>query len=287
MLKKRLLTGKVLLAPGVFDGLSALIAEKENAEVLYLSGAALANTRFGRPDIGLVSVTEVADNIGVIRDRVNLPIIVDADNGYGNALNVIRTIRLFERMGANAIQLEDQTLPKRCGHMSGNSLISCNEMVGKIHAACDARLSQETLIIARTDAIGVKGFNCAIDRAEAFIEAGADIIFIEAPKSIKQMKMIIDNLSSKSFLMVNIVEGGKTPLLSLEELGEIGFNLVIFPGGIVRAIASTAVEYYKNLIMTGSNDKHKKNMFNFKELNSLIGTPEILEKGKRYDESSN
>ena len=172
------LKDKMLLAPGVYDALTALIAEQAGAEAVYLSGASIAYSRLGRPDIGLVSSTEVADTIAVLRDRISVPIIADADNGFGNALNVQRTVRMFERMGANALQLEDQSMPKRCGHLQGKKLISKNEMIGKIHAALDARASAETLIIARTDAISVDGVNKAMDRAAAYSEAGADILFV-------------------------------------------------------------------------------------------------------------
>ena len=161
-LATRLDSGKVLVAPGVYDGLSALLAEQAGAEAVYLSGASIAYTRFGRPDIGLVSMTEVADTIAALRDRIGLPIIVDADTGFGNALNVERTVRVFERAGADAIQLEDQTLPKRCGHLDGKTLISSAEMVGKIRAASDARASSATLIIARTDAIAVEGLDARL-----------------------------------------------------------------------------------------------------------------------------
>ncbi|MEM7424023.1 MAG: isocitrate lyase/PEP mutase family protein, partial [Pseudomonadota bacterium] len=170
-MRKRLAEGGIMLAPGCYDALTALIATDAGAEALYLSGASIAYTRFGRPDIGLVTMTEVGDVIAAIRDRVDTPLIVDADTGYGNALNVQRTVRQFERLGARAIQLEDQSLPKRCGHLAGKTLVSAAEMVGKISAALDARASDDTLIIARTDAIAVEGIEAALDRAESYAEA--------------------------------------------------------------------------------------------------------------------
>ena len=190
-LKSRLSETRILVAPGVYDALTGLIAEQAGAEAVYLSGASIAYTRFGRPDIGLVSMSEVADTLAALRDRIALPVVVDADNGFGNALNVQRTVRVFERMGANAIQLEDQTMPKRCGHLDGKRLIPAEEMAGKIRAACDARQSNETLIIGRTDAIAVEGLEAAIDRASAYVEAGADILFIEAPQSIADMQTVV------------------------------------------------------------------------------------------------
>ena len=164
-LKARLAQDRILLAPGIFDALTGLIAQQAGAEAVYLSGASIAYTRFGRPDIGLVTMTEVAEVVAAIADRIDVPVIVDADNGFGNALNVQRTVRTFERAGAAALQLEDQTLPKRCGHLSGKTLIPSEEMAGKIRAACDARASDDTFIVARTDAIAVEGFDAALDRA--------------------------------------------------------------------------------------------------------------------------
>jgi len=282
-LKDRLRDKRILVAPGVYDALTGLVAEQAGAETVYLSGASIAYTRFGRPDIGLVSMSEVADTVAVLRDRVTLPIVVDGDNGFGNALNVQRTVRVLERMGANAIQLEDQTLPKRCGHLAGKTLISAGEMAGKISAACDARASDDTLIIGRTDAIAVEGFDAALDRAEAYLEAGADMLFVEAPQTLEQLKGVVSRFAGRTPLMANIVEGGKTPPLGARELEELGFSFVIFPGGAVRAIAATARDYYANLISNGSNAAFRDRMFDFAGLNELIGTPDLLAAGKRYD----
>jgi len=283
ILKQRLCDKRILLAPGVYDGLSGLIAEQAGAEAVYLSGASIAYTRFGRPDIGLISMSEVADTVAVLRDRIALPIVVDADNGFGNALNVQRTVRVFERMGANALQLEDQTMPKRCGHLDGKSLVSTVEMAGKIRAACDARLSDETLIIGRTDAVAVEGFDAAMDRAEAYLEAGADMLFVEAPQSLEEIGEIVARFAGRVPLMANMVEGGRTPIVDAAGLERLGFSFVIFPGGIVRAIAATARDYYQNLMAQGSNEAFRNRMFDFNGLNELIGTPELLAEGKRYD----
>jgi 2-methylisocitrate lyase-like PEP mutase family enzyme len=282
-LKQRLGRAEILLAPGVYDALTGLIAEQSGAEAVYLSGASIAYTRFGRPDIGLVSMSEVADTVAALRDRIALPIVVDADNGFGNALNVQRTVRVFERMGANALQLEDQTMPKRCGHLDGKSLISKGEMAGKIRAACDARQSEETLIIGRTDAIAVEGFDAAMDRAEAYVEAGADMLFIEAPQSMEEIHQIVKRFGGRVPLMANMVEGGKTPIINASGLQELGFSFVIFPGGIVRAIAATARDYYANLLASGSNEAFRNRMFDFAGLNGVIGTDDLLASGKRYD----
>jgi len=283
MTLKALISGPdILLAPGVCDALTALIAEQSQAKAVYLSGAGIAYTRFGRPDIGLVSMAEVADTIALIRDRVTLPLIVDADNGFGNALNVQRTMRVFERAGANALQLEDQTMPKRCGHLDGKTLISATEMAGKVRAAADARSSEETLIIARTDAIAVEGFNAALERAELYVEAGADVLFIEAPQERAQLETIASSFSGRIPLMANMVEGGKTPIHGTDDLQSLGFSLVIFPGGVVRAMAKTVGDYYRGLLSTGSNEEFKDRMFDFSGLNEVIGTDKMLMQGDSY-----
>jgi 2-methylisocitrate lyase-like PEP mutase family enzyme len=282
-LKQRLAEKNILVAPGVYDALTGLIAEQAGAETIYLSGASIAYTRLGRSDIGLVSMNEVADTVAAVRDRVSIPIVVDADNGFGNALNVQRTVRVFERMGAAALQLEDQTMPKRCGHLDGKSLIPSEEMAGKIRAACDARHSEETLIIGRTDAIAVEGFDAALDRAEAYVEAGADILFVEAPQSVDQIEKVVSRLAGRVPLMANMVEGGKTPAVDAAGLEKLGYSLVIFPGGIVRAVAAMARDYYSNLVGAGSNAAFRNRMFDFSGLNDLIGTPEMLALGHRYD----
>lgn len=273
-----------IVAPGIYDALTGSIATDAGFPALYLSGAAIAYTRLGRPDIGLVAMTEVADTIALIRQRVDTPIIVDADNGYGNALNVQRTVRTFERAGASAIQLEDQTLPKRCGHLSDKALVAPAEMVGKVKAAVDARRSDETLIIARTDAVAVEGFEAALERAALYAEAGADALFVEAPRSAEQLEAVCKALGSRLPLLANMVEGGNTPLYTAAELGAMGYSIVIFPGGIVRALARTAQAYYASLRAHGTNTPFAANMFQFGELNELIGTPAMLADGQRYED---
>jgi 2-methylisocitrate lyase-like PEP mutase family enzyme len=281
-LRARLTQKPIVVAPGVYDAFTALVAEQAAFRTLYVSGAAIAYTRLGRSDIGLVSMSEVADVIGTIRDRVSADLIVDADTGYGNALNVARTVRLFERAGANAIQLEDQSFPKRCGHLDEKRLVPAAEMVGKIKAALDARQSRETLVIARTDAVGVEGFDKAVERTLAYRDAGADMLFVEAPKTETELKRIPPALGGVP-LMANMVEGGKTPLLTAAELEALGFALVIFPGGIVRALGHMASEYYASLAAHGTSEPFRNRMLDFTGLNDLIGTPELLATGKRYD----
>jgi 2-methylisocitrate lyase-like PEP mutase family enzyme len=283
-LHSRLARKSIVVAPGVYDAFTALVAAQAGFATLYVSGAAIAYTRLGRPDIGLVSMSEVAQTIAMIRDRVASHLIVDADTGYGNALNVARTVREFERVGANAIQIEDQDFPKRCGHLDGKALIPAAEMCGKLRAALDARRARDTLIIARTDAIAVEGFDRAIERAIMYGEAGADMLFVEAPKTRDDLARMAGALRGRAPLMANMVEGGKTPPLSAAELEAIGFALVIFPGGIVRAFGHLASEYYASLAKHGSSEPFRGRMLDFDGLNDLIGTPELLALGKRYGE---
>jgi 2-methylisocitrate lyase-like PEP mutase family enzyme len=280
-LSTRLTRKPIVVAPGVYDAFTALVAERAAFRTLYVSGAAIAYTRLGRSDIGLVSMSEVADVIGAIRDRVAADLIVDADTGYGNALNVARTVRLFERAGANAIQIEDQSFPKRCGHLDEKRLVPAAEMAGKIKAALDARQSRDTLVIARTDAIEVEGFDKAIERALSYRDVGADMLFVEAPKTQAELERITPALGGVP-LMANMVEGGKTPLLTAAELEALGFALVIFPGGIVRALGQMASEYYASLAAHGTSEPFRNRMLDFTGLNDLIGTPELLAVGKRY-----
>ncbi|MYM54297.1 isocitrate lyase/PEP mutase family protein [Thalassovita mangrovi] len=282
-LKTRLQQNEILVAPGVYDGLTAALAEQAGFEALYLSGAAVAYTKLGRPDIGLTSVSEMADTMALIRDRVDLPVVIDADTGFGNALNAQRTMRLYERAGANALQVEDQTYPKRCGHLSDKTLISKSEMEGKLKGMADARASDETLIIARTDAIAVEGFSAAIDRAEAYVEAGADVLFIEAPRTGDELARVAEHFRGRIPLLANMVEGGATPITSAADLESLGFDIVIFPGGIVRALARCATDYYASLRANGSNTPFKDRMFDFDGLNEVIGTPEMLAIGAELD----
>lgn len=275
---------KILVAPGGYDALSASLIEQAGFDAMYLSGASIAYTRFGRPDIGLVSMSEVAETISVIRERTQLPMIVDADTGFGNAINVQRTVKLFERMGASGIQLEDQQSPKRCGHLKGKSLVSTTEMVGKIHAAIDAKANENTVIIARTDAIAVEGFNAALARAQAYYEAGADVLFIEAPENIEQMQQLNQHFADKVPLLANMVEGGSTPITCADDLAQMGYSLVIFPGALVRAHTFMAQDFLSSLKQNGNTAPYHDRMLDLSGLNQLLGTDDILAHGKKYQE---
>ena len=281
-LKERLAEPRLLLAPGVYDALSALVAEQAGFEALYLSGASVAYTLLGRSDIGLTTFTEVHDVLARITERVQTPVIVDADTGFGNALNVVRTVRGFERAGAAMIQIEDQTFPKRCGHLDGKGVVPVAEMVGKLRAALDAR--ERTLILARTDALAVEGIEAAFDRAEAYLECGVDAIFIEALRTPQQMDAACARFARRVPLLANMVEGGKTPVQGAAELQARGFRIAIFPGGTVRAVAHTLQGYYASLHAQGSTLPWKQRMLDFDGLNELIGTTQLLAQGRRYDD---
>ena len=272
-----------LLAPGVYDALSALVAEQAGFEALYLSGASIAYTRLGRSDVGLTTATEVAQTLAHITDRVRLPVIVDGDTGFGNALNVQRTVRDFERAGAAMIQLEDQGFPKRCGHLDGKTVVTAAEMCGKLRAALDARRSSETLILARTDALAIEGLDAALERAERYLETGVDALFIEALRSPEQMRAACGRFAARVPLLANMVEGGKTPVLSAQELGQVGFRIVIFPGGTARAVTHTLQRYYGTLQQDGTTAALRGQMLDFDGLNAVIGTPELLAAGKKYE----
>ena len=282
-LKKRLEQPDVLLAPGVYDALSALVAEQAAFEALYLSGASIAYTLLGRSDVGLTTVSEVINTLAHITDRVKIPVIVDADTGFGNALNTQRTVRDLERAGASMIQLEDQTFPKRCGHLDGKAVVPVKEMEGKLRAALDARHSSDTLVLARTDALAIEGFDATLDRAERYFECGVDALFIEAVRTPEQMDIACKRFASRIPLLANMVEGGKTPVRSAQELGGRGYKIVIFPGGTARAVAHTLQGYYASLHAHQTTIPWQSQMLDFDGLNAVIGTPALLAQGKQYE----
>ena len=282
-LKQRLAQPAIVLAPGVYDALSALIAEQAGFEALYLSGASIAYTQLGRSDVGLTTYSEVADTLARITERVRLPVIVDADTGFGNALNVMRTVKGFERAGAAMVQLEDQTSPKRCGHLDGKAVVPVQEMVGKLKAALDARTSSDTLILARTDAVAVEGLDAALDRAQAYLESGVDALFIEALRTPEQMDVACKRFGGRIPLLANMVEGGKTPVQSAAELQARGFSIAIFPGGTARAVAHTLQGYYASLHQHQTTRPWKDRMLDFDGLNAVIGTDELLATALRYE----
>lgn len=230
-LRQRITEGPVLVVPGAANALGARVIEEAGFEAVYLSGAGIANTFYGIPDIGLVTLSEVSAHVAAVREAITLPLIVDADTGFGNAIGVAHTVRILERAGADAIQLEDQESPKKCGHFEGKRIISCPEMVQKVHAAVDSRRNDDFVIIARTDARAVEGLDKAVERAQAYIDAGADVAFIEAPQSVEEVRALPTLLSAPQ--VVNLVEGGRTPMLPLGELS--GFRIALFANIALQA----------------------------------------------------
>ncbi|GHE21749.1 isocitrate lyase/PEP mutase family protein [Halomonas urumqiensis] len=281
--KSRLHAPDIVVAPGIFDALGASLAEQAGFDTVYLSGASLAYTQLGRPDIGLLGLSEIDASLSRIRERVEADIVVDCDTGFGNAMNVMRCVRMLERSGANALQLEDQTYPKRCGHLRGKTLVPTAEMVGKLKAALDARQSDATLIIGRTDALAVEGTDAAIERAIAYRDAGVDMLFIEGIRSDADIQRIMAEFKGQVPIMANMVEGGDTPLQNAAALQALGFSLVIFPGALVRALTHMASQFFATLRQDGTTDAFRDRMLDFGQLNDYLGTRSLLELGQKYD----
>jgi 2-methylisocitrate lyase-like PEP mutase family enzyme len=250
ILKSRVAEGRAILLPGVANALGARIAEDLGYEALYLTGAGISNTTLGLPDLGLITLDNIIDTISHISNVVDLPLVVDADTGFGNAVNVHNTVRRLEAAGASAIQLEDQVFPKKCGHFEGKDVISAAEMVDKVKAAVDARRSSDTLIIARTDARYTEGFEAAMARAQAYIDAGADVTFVEAVTSQEEIAAVPARLKRPQ--VINIVYGGKTPPLPFETLDEMGFSFVLYANAALQAAISAMQSVLGDLKANGS-----------------------------------
>ena len=257
---------QAVLAPGAANALFARIIEDLGYECVYVTGAGIANMALGAPDIGLTSLDDIAQTVSRIADAVALPLIVDADTGFGNAVNTWRTMKVLERAGASAIQLEDQEFPKRCGHFNGKSVVPLHEMLPKIRAAADAR-TRDTLIIARTDALAVDGIDAALERAEAFIEAGADMTFVEAPRDAAQMRRIA---ALRVPQVANIVHGGKTPPLPQSELADMGFGIVLYANAALQAAVRASAEVLGSLNATGSLDAVHDRLATFEQRQSAV-----------------
>ncbi len=273
-------TRRAMLVPGAANALSARIIADLGYEAVYVTGAGVTNMNLGLPDLGFLNLTQLADHTAAIRDAVEVPVIVDADTGFGNAVNVHHSVRVLERAGANAIQLEDQVSPKRCGHFKGKSVISADEMAGKIHAAVDARSSETFLIIARTDARAVAGFQAAIDRASAYIEAGADVTFMEAPESVEEMRRIPELLRVPQ--VINMVVGGKTPILDATELSAMGFAIVLYANAALQGAILGMQNALRELKERGRLDETSETVVNFTERQRLVQKKECDEMEQKY-----
>ena len=267
-LRAKILERRGLLVPGAANALAARVVEDLGFEALYLSGAGLTNTLWGMPDLGFITLSELAQHTAAIRQAVNLPLIVDADTGFGNAVNVWHCVRVLERAGADAIQIEDQIMPKKCGHFANKSVIPAEEMVGKIKAAVDARVCEDIVTIARTDALAVEGFEAAIQRAQRYIQAGADVTFVEAPEDIDLMRDIPRRLSVPQ--IVNVVVGGKTPVLAQKELAAMGFGLVLYANVALQGAIAGMQQALGDLKDNGRVDKTNPQVASFEERQRLV-----------------
>jgi 2-methylisocitrate lyase-like PEP mutase family enzyme len=269
------------ILPGAYDAMSAKLIEEIGFRAIYATGAGISNAQLGWADVGLTSLKEVVDIVARMADVTNIPIVVDGDTGFGNAINVIRTVKEFERAGVAAIQMEDQVSPKKCGHFNGKEVISKEEMVGKIKAALDARKDENLAIMARTDAIAVNGVEDAIDRAFAYYEAGADIIFVEAPNTVEQLRQITSSLKGIP-QVINLVEGGKTPLISLKEAEEIGFKIMLCANTALRSAIKGITESLRILKEEGSQENLLPLICTWEERQSLFKLGQIKEWEKKY-----
>jgi 2-methylisocitrate lyase-like PEP mutase family enzyme len=279
-LRALLALDRIVVAPGAYDALTARLVERAGFEAVYLSGAGVSYTHLARPDIGLVTLDEMLRRAEAICSTVNIPVLADGDTGFGNAINVQRTVRAYERVGLAGIQLEDQTFPKRCGHLDGKEVIDTDEMVGKVRAAVDARRDNDFVVVARTDAIATHGIEEALRRLRSYADAGADVLFADGPATLEHLALIPRALPRPA--MANIVEGGKTPLVPAAELERLGYRLVIFPNSLVRLLARTGASLLAALHASGTTEGSRNDMLSFDELNDLVGAPAILEAGRRY-----
>jgi 2-methylisocitrate lyase-like PEP mutase family enzyme len=279
-LRQRLGQDAILVAPGVYDGLSARLVARAGFEAVYATGGGIARSA-GYPDLGLLSMSEIVERLATIVEHAGLPVIADADTGYGNALNVQRTVRAFERAGVAGLHLEDQSFPKRCGHYDDKHVISADEMAQKLRAARDAATDSDLVLIARTDALAIEGMEGAIARAQAYAAAGADVIFVEAPTSEGQIEEIARRIPQPK--LINMFEGGKTPLVPLARLQALGYRIVIVPSDLQRAAIRAMEEVLQIIARDGNSAAVADRMASFREREAIVGTDGYLERGRRYD----
>lgn len=272
-------TKKMIVAPGAHDALTARIIGKLGFDAVYMTGYGQSASHLGNPDVGLMTMTEMLARADAIVEAAGVPVVADADTGFGNAVNVMRTVREYEKAGVAVIQLEDQVMPKKCGHMVGREVVSLDEMLGKVKAAVDARRG-DMMIMARTDARTIQGIDAAIERGLAFKEAGADIIFIESPESVEEMRLINERVNG--YTLANMVEGGRTPMLPNGELEALGYNLVIYPTASVYMTTKSMITLMTALKRDGTTANMMSEMVPFTEFNEMVGLPEIREIERKY-----
>lgn len=278
-LKALLNRREAVLAPGAFNALTAKMIEDEGFECAYVTGAGVTNAYLGIPDLGLISLSELADNVAAMRDVIDIPLVSDADTGFGNAVNVTRTVKVLERAGANGIQLEDQVFPKKCGHFAGKSVIPADEAIQKIRAAVDARTDQDFVIVARTDARSVLGFDAALERAHGFIEAGADVTFVEAPESLDEIEKIAKLPVPQ---LINLVFGGKTPVVEQEELKRMGYGMVLYANAPLQAAMLNVRNTLRHLKQHGSTNGWDDHLIPFAERQVVVDKARFDAIEKKY-----
>ena len=272
--------GDVVVAPGVWDGLSARLVARAGFAAVYASGGAIARS-MGYPDLGLLSLSEIVDRLANIVEHAGVPVIADADTGYGNALNAQRAVRAFERAGVAALHLEDQTFPKRCGHYDDKSVVATHEMSAKLRAARDAMTDRDIVLIARTDALAVEGLDAAIERSHAYAAAGADVIFVEAPVSVEQIETIARRVPQPK--LINMFQGGKTPLVPVGRLKALGYQIVIIPSDLQRAAIRAMEDTLAAIARDGSSAAVADRMASFKEREAIVDTDGYLARGAEYE----
>ncbi len=278
--KQLMLDKKILVLPGCHDALSAKIVEMAGFKAVTVGGYSATAATLGKPDVSILTLTESVNLARNIVQSVDLPLFVDGDTGHGNVTNVQRTIREFESAGVAGLFIEDQVFPKRCGHMEGKQVVSALEMVAKVKAAVDARIDEDFVIMARTDAIAIHGVNAAIERANLYREAGADLIFVEAPTSVEQMKLINESINAPTLAIQ--IEGGKTPLMTIEELEKLGFNIVAYPLSSIYTVAWAMKNLYEHLMRDGNTRNVMDRMICFDDFNTLIGLDRIRDIESHY-----
>ncbi len=279
-LREMLKSKKPLVVPGVYDAISAKIAERVGFDVMFQTGYGTSATMFGMPDYGFIGATETIDNARRICRAVSIPVIIDSDTGYGNALSVWKLVKELESSGASGIFLEDQQWPKRCGHMQGKEVISQEEYTEKLSAAIDARESKDFIIVARTDARATEGLDAAIERGKQNKKTGADAIFVEAPNSLNEMKKIGSEINAP--LVANMIEGGATPLNSAETLNKIGFKIILYPLSVLYANTFATMNILKELKKSGNTKKYKEKVVDFNQFNELVELPKFRKMEKKY-----
>lgn len=279
-LRQLLSRDRVLVAPGAYDALTATLIERAGFEAVYLTGSGVSYSSLAKADVGFIGLGEMVEHARWLTGAVSIPVVADGDTGYGNAVNVYHTVREYERAGVAAIQIEDQTFPKKCGHYLGRQLVSIEEMVGKIRAACDARVDSSFVVIARTDARTTHGLEEAVRRARAFEDAGADMVFVESLESAGEMRAVTSSLSVPA--MANMVEGGRSPLLSAEELQALGYRFVIFPNAVARTVTFAAAEMLSVLMAEGTTRNYLHRMLSFTQISELVGAPEARALEEKY-----